>query len=172
MPRQLLLLRHGKSDWSRGLPDFDRPLKGRGRREAAALGRWLAGRGLQPDLVLASKAARARQTAERVCAAMACPAQRIRFEDGLYLAGVPALLALLRGVPEQCRRVMLVGHNPGLEDLLLALALHPPQTAGQDKLLPTACLALLETEGAWHEAGAGNFRLQLLQRGRGLEESR
>ena len=172
MPRQLLLLRHGKSDWSRALPDFDRPLKGRGRRETRALGRWLAGRGLLPDLVLASPAARARETAGRICEAMACPARRIRFEEGLYLAGPAALLALVRGLPERRRRVMLVGHNPGLEDLLLVLAAQAPPAASRDKLLPTACAALLETAGSWRAAGPGAFRLLLLQRGRGLEENR
>jgi phosphohistidine phosphatase len=165
--KRLYLLRHAKSSWKdTSLPDHDRPLAGRGRRAAKAMARHLRGRGIEPDLVLCSSAQRARETLERIEPALG--GADVRVEDDLYGAGAPDLLARLRSVPEGVESVMLIGHNPALQDLALDLA-RPSSTA--DELAakyPTAALATLELS-SWHELGHGAAALTALVRPRDLE---
>lgn len=143
MPRELLLLRHAKSDWNQDAGDFDRPLNARGQRDATRIGRWVHEQGLQPDVVLSSPARRAAQTAEAVCAHMDFAPADITWDARIYLASVSTLLNVLAELPAQARRVILIGHNPGLEDLLLYLAPVAEQRRHADKLLTTATLAQL-----------------------------
>ena len=121
MSRELLLLRHGKSDWSVDVDDFHRPLKDRGKRGAQQIGTWLAKNDLQPDRVISSPAERAINTAEKAIKAMGASARDIVRDQRIYEAGVGALLRVLAEVPAEHRRVMLVGHNPGFENLLIHL---------------------------------------------------
>ncbi|MBX3456618.1 histidine phosphatase family protein [Ferrovibrio sp.] len=118
---RLWLLRHAKSAWNDpDLDDFARPLAPRGKKACRRLGRHLAERGIRPDLVLCSPAARTRQTWERL--AKKLPADIVcRFDPGLYLADRKALQALVRSAPTDCRELLLIGHNPGLEDLAALL---------------------------------------------------
>jgi phosphohistidine phosphatase len=130
--RRLYLLRHAKSSWDDpGLADHDRPLAPRGRRAAKAIGRHLREQGIEPELILCSTAVRARQTLERLGLAGA------QFAPELYGAGASALLAGLREVPPEVASVMLIGHNPGIQDLARLLA-------GFDEKFPTAALAIIE----------------------------
>lgn len=169
MERELLILRHAKSDWGTpGLGDFDRPLNGRGKEDAPRVGRWIAAQGLQPDYVVSSPAHRARSTARKVARQCGFRRSAIDYRPRLYLADLPALLGVLRGAPELAQRVMLVGHNPGLEMLLLYLAGHVPEPA-DGKLLPTATLARLALPADWSELESGCGRLLELVRPRGLE---
>lgn len=149
MTRELLLLRHGKSDWSAGADDFHRPLNQRGKRAAKRIGVWLAQQELVPDYILTSPAARALATAEKVCKGMGNSAQEIRLDDRVYEAGVDDLLAALGDCPDAASRVMLVGHNPGLEALLGWLASDRVAVPGDGKLLPTATLARLAMPADW-----------------------
>ena len=121
MTYELLILRHGKSDWDVGSDDFHRPLKDRGKRAAQRMGVWLQQHELQPDLVVSSPAERAIVTAEKCCKAMAMGTDVIRKERQVYAASLNNLLQVLRDCPQQSRRIMLVGHNPGLEELLVFL---------------------------------------------------
>lgn len=143
MARELLLLRHAKSDWSRDADDFDRPLNPRGQRDAARLARWAQEQGLHPDAILCSPARRTVQTAEALCAQIGFPAKNIQWNEDLYLAPVHVLLDALADLPTEAHRVMLIGHNPGLEDLLLYLAPTAEAQRHKDKLLTTATLARL-----------------------------
>jgi phosphohistidine phosphatase len=119
--KYLTLLRHGKSDWGTGEEnDFDRPLKERGRKDAPLLGRFLAGIGNVPDLVVCSPAARARQTAELLAPAMGYSAE-LRWEASIYAASAGELMSVLRHLPEAASHVLLVGHNPGFEDVTARL---------------------------------------------------
>lgn len=126
---RLWLLRHAKSAWDDPeLDDFARPLSPRGKKACRALARHMAERGLQPDLVLCSPATRTRQTWERLEKRLnfARPPRRpgealARFEPALYLAESPTLLALVRAAPAAVRELMLIGHNPGLEDFAASL---------------------------------------------------
>lgn len=120
MTRELVLMRHAKSSWRvPAIGDHDRPLNGRGRRSARALGDWLRAAGHLPDAVLCSSARRTRDT----LAGLALEAP-VRCLDALYHAEPEAMLALLRQA--QGARVLMLGHNPGLADLAQALVAVPP----------------------------------------------
>jgi len=155
---ELLLLRHAKSDWKdRRLDDFDRPLAPRGRQAAPLMARYLSDQGLQPDLVLCSSARRARETLDLVLTALAS-APEISYLKTLYLAPPSRLLAALRRQSPECGRILLIGHNPGLHHLALALARDPAGrlagTAAQAlaEKFPTAALARFQVP-AWPVLG-------------------
>lgn len=119
--RQLLLLRHAKSSWDDPrLPDHARPLNARGRRNAVAMGEAMRELGLAPDVVLVSSARRTLQTLEALAPIEGPPL--VEPMDALYLAHWVGLLEALRNVRETTRSVMLVGHNPGMHELAMALA--------------------------------------------------
>ncbi len=156
MHKELLLLRHGKSDWNTHKTDFYRPLKKRGRINAKQMGKWLIYKDLLPEIIISSPATRAMKTAELACKAMGCSAQIIKAEASLYLAGEADFLHILANIPEQLRRVMLVGHNPGLEDLLLHLVPTIPVPA-DGKLFPTASIAYLQLNSNWTSLSGSYF---------------
>jgi phosphohistidine phosphatase len=164
MTRELLILRHGKSDWEAGTDDFHRPLKDRGKRGAQRAGIWLLLQGLQPDYVVSSPAERACVTAEKACKAMGMNARTIRLEQKIYEATPGELLQVLAGCPESAHRVMLVGHNPGLEELLVYLARESIPYPADGKLLPTATLARLAMPDSWQGLHAGSARLVSITR--------
>ena len=169
MARELLILRHGKSDWGLPLADFDRPLKKRGKRAARRIGRWLREGGVLPDLVVTSPARRAIDTARLCAKELNLSPESLHRDERIYEAGLDALLAVVDGLPDVAERVLLVGHNPGLEELLRALARTPPPLAANGKLLPTASLARLAFDGVWGQAAAARFELLALVRPRELE---
>jgi phosphohistidine phosphatase len=134
--KTLLVLRHAKSDWSTpDLADHDRPLNKRGERDAPRMGRLVRDEHLVPDLILTSTAKRTRQTVGALVAA-AGYAGDVKATRALYGAGPEAYVHVLRGVPDQYQRVMVVGHNPGVEALV-------EQLTGSATRLPTAALAHL-----------------------------
>ncbi len=168
MARELLLLRHGKSDWAVDSDDLHRPLKDRGKRGAQRIGLWLQQHDLLPDHVLSSPAERARVTAEKCCKATALTARDVHLDPRIYLATPDTLLAVLADCPAQARRVMLVGHNPGLEQLLRRLVATPIDTPADGKLLPTATLARLSMPDDWRQLAPGSASLLDLVRARDL----
>ena len=145
--KTLLLLRHAKSSWDDpGLDDHDRPLNKRGRRDAPRMGRLLLEEKLVPDEILCSTAARARETAEEVKEASGF-AGDVRFSRTLYLAGSREILAAVRTVAPAAGTAMVIGHNPGIEELLDTLT-----CAG--KHLSTAALARIELPiERWRDIG-------------------
>ncbi|MEZ5851800.1 MAG: histidine phosphatase family protein [Hyphomicrobiaceae bacterium] len=162
MTRILSLLRHAKSSWDDPrLPDAKRGLSERGRKAAPLMGRYIADEGLMPDLVLSSSSVRTRQTCELVF-----PEGRhrppIHFEDAIYLASLQTLLALIQGTAVGVRHLMIVGHNPGLQRLALALIGSGPSRAkaALAEKFPTAALAVLELGGDdWQATAPGKARL-------------
>ena len=164
MTRELLLLRHGKSDWDNGHDDFDRPLKDRGKRGAQRIGVWLAQQNLIPDLVVASPAERALVTAQKTCKAMGNGDEGIQRDNRIYAAEIDGLLAVLGDCPQDAGRVMLVGHNPGLEELLVWLANEVVPVPEDGKLLPTATLARLQMPADWRALVAGCAQLDSITR--------
>ena len=142
--RRVYLLRHAKSSWKdSSLADRDRPLAGRGRRAAAAIADHLKAEGIRPDLVLCSPARRTRETLERVETALGDRVE-VRFEEALYGASEIELLARLRALPPEVSSVMLIGHNPGLEDLALALASTGDGLARLREKYPTGAFATID----------------------------
>ncbi|MGQ0736903.1 MAG: SixA phosphatase family protein [Acidobacteriota bacterium] len=133
--KTLLVLRHAKSSWSDpALDDRDRPLNERGRRDAPRVGALLRTHRLRPDLIISSDAVRARLTAQEVAKAARSPAE-ILLDGRLYLANPNEILSVVRTVTEdQGDTVMIVGHNPGLEQLIA-------QLTGERTEMPTAALA-------------------------------
>lgn len=143
--RTLILLRHAKSDWSGDEPDIARPLAKRGRRQAPDAGRWLAAHADRIDLAVVSPASRARSTWDLVAAELDVrPPTRI--DDRVYAASGRELLAVVRELPDDVETVVLVGHNPGLEDLVSLLT-------GEWPPMPTSALALITVSGSWSTAG-------------------
>ena len=145
-----MLLRHAKSDWP-DVPDHDRPLAKRGRKDAPAVGRWLRDRGYLPEVVVCSTARRTRQTWELVAPELG-GSPSVRFEPRAYAASPMTLLHLARELPGRCRAALLIGHNPGIEDLAGALA-------DVELRFPTAAVAVFEFTGDWPGLAPGQARL-------------
>jgi phosphohistidine phosphatase len=159
--RRLILLRHAKSDWP-DVPDQDRPLAKRGRRDAPRIGRWLHEHGYQPDVVVCSAALRTRQTWDLVAPELGgSPA--VRFEPRAYAASALTLLYLAQELPARYRTALFIAHNPGLSELAASLAAPPGPGAGAGAVaaratdnghhpaisLPTAAVAVIEFHGDW-----------------------
>ena len=168
--RTLVLLRHAKSAWP-DVPDHDRPLARRGIRAAPAMGRWLREADLLPGQVLCSTARRARETWQFAQAGLAATPP-VTFDARIYEAAATDLLAVIREVPAATGTLLLIGHNPAIEDLALLLAAPPdaaalPGVGGAgpgdlDRMrfkFPTAAIAVLESAGSWHDLGPGQARL-------------
>jgi phosphohistidine phosphatase len=143
--KQLLILRHAKSSWaSDAVDDWHRPLNDRGERDAPRAGAWLKDHARVPDLIITSDAVRARATAEAVARA-AGYSREIVLEPSLYHAGPADVIAVVNGIDDAVRTVLIVGHNPGLEDLVSRLS-------GEDhSLVTTALVALTLSIDRWSE---------------------
>lgn len=146
--KDLLLLRHGKSSWDDpSLSDHDRPLKRRGLRDAPRMGRLLVARSMLPDRIVTSTAVRAATTARLAAEESGFDGDVVESPD-LYMASVTGILGVARETPEPVERLMLVGHNPGLEDCVAMLS------GGWEKF-PTAALARFRLDvDSWSELDA------------------
>jgi phosphohistidine phosphatase len=144
--KHLWLLRHAKSSWDDpSLPDTDRPLAPRGRRAAELLAAHLAGSDVRPSVVLCSSSLRTRETLAAILPALG-DALEVRIERALYGAGAAELLQRLRQVSNRASSVMLIGHNPGIQDLALGLASSGPALASLHEKFPTGALATVDVE--------------------------
>ena len=152
-----MLLRHAKSDWP-DVPDRDRPLAKRGRRDAPVIGRWLRDHGYVPDAVVCSAARRTRQTWELVAPELG-GSPSVRFEPRAYAASALTLLYLVRELPGQCRSALLIGHNPGIAELAGSLASPGARDGPSGIRFPTAAVAVFEFAGDWPGADSGQARL-------------
>lgn len=156
--KELLLLRHGKSDWNTDSTDYYRPLTQRGKHNAQQMGEWLLRQQLQPDLIISSPALRALSTAEISCEAMDIPIQSIQTDEIIYEASLSNLIQLLANIPNEIERLLLVGHNPGFEQLLSYFV--PTIAMPEDfKLMPTSALAYLQVDSQWSVL-KGNHKIQ------------
>lgn len=149
---EILLLRHAKASRS-GDSDFERALTRRGRRDAPRIARWMKARDLVPDHVIASPSRRTRETTELVLEEMGLAAAEVIWDERVYNADVPALLETLRACPATARRVLVVGHNPGLEDLVRHLGGATAREPEKGKFFPPCALARLR---AGTELSAGS----------------
>lgn len=171
MARELLILRHAKSDWdSSASSDFDRPLSKRGKQDAPKVGRFLKKQGLVPDYVVSSPARRAKQTVIAACEQMGIDSGDIHWDERIYHAGAGALLDVLNECPQNAQRVLIAGHNPGLEILLQNLCNHVIPEQEDYKLMPTAAVAHLEILSEWAALEGRLARLLSLTRSRSLAD--
>ncbi len=158
--KTLYLLRHAKSSWAGSdVADHERPLAPRGRRSAKKVAKHLHQRGMSPAMVLCSSASRSQETL-----ALVTPALRrrtiIQVEDTLYAAPAEVLLQRLRRVPDEIASVMLIGHNPGLQDLALTIAGRGAKLQCLKEGFPTAALVTLRIPAAnWRELRSGGAEL-------------
>jgi phosphohistidine phosphatase len=172
--KTLTLLRHAKSGWDDpALRDFDRPLNAKGRRAAAAIGRHLRGLGLRFDHLVASPAVRVRETLDAAGQSYGARPHPV-WDERLYLAPVPVLLDVIAALPDTATRVLLVGHNPGLEELVPALVRDATDglAAEAARKYPTATVAELQFGVAgWAEVAPGTATLTRFIRPRDLDPS-
>ncbi len=156
--KTLLILRHAKSSWKDpGLADHERPLNKRGRRDAPRMGERMREEGLCPDLLISSTATRARQTADRLAATCGYEGT-IALDPELYHGSAGAYLQAAHGAPLDADTVLLVGHNPSIEEAVWMLT-------GRHERMPTAALARIEFDvDGWGELRATEGRLQSVWR--------
>lgn len=162
--RQLILLRHAKSAWPDDVPDHERPLAPRGRRDAPAAGIWLRKTDHVPDRVMCSTARRARETWHLAQEKLDASPQTV-FEDGVYGASSVGLLHLAHQTPADIHTLLIVGHDPAMRGLTLDLASEQPGRLEAEALgrirakYPTAAIAVLNFLGNWSELGPGLAQL-------------
>ena len=170
--KRLAVLRHAKSSWDDpNLDDFNRPLNERGWKAARRMGRELTRRDMRFDLVLASTAARVRETIDGVQEEYEFTAP-IRFEQRIYLASTEALLQLFLELPEIVEAPLLVGHNPGLERLLAALSLDDSNGLRRRVVanFPTGAFAVVELPAEkWSDVAPGSGEIVELIQPRDLD---
>lgn len=164
--RELMLLRHGKSCRKSSLSDIERPLEDKGKKATLKIRNWLKAQSLLPDLILTSPAKRALQTLKRVC-----PDKTTNIIEvpELYLADLNSLLSVLANCPN-ANRVLIIGHNPGLEQLISYLSQTQIESSlsPQTKLFPTSALAHFIMPESWQSLNAGEGKLTKLIRPRDL----
>ncbi len=153
--KTLLLARHAKSDWGiHGLSDHDRPLNGRGRRDAPMMAQRLANEGLRLGRIVSSTAVRARSTADEYAAAHGIPVVE---EAALYAASARTILEVASAIPDDIDVAMLVGHNPGMHDAVAELT-------GAFVEFPTCAIAECAVDvGSWAELIEGSGRMLRLR---------
>jgi phosphohistidine phosphatase len=149
--RQLIVMRHAKAGELPGGPDFERALRPRGRKNAESAGEWLAGRGLLPDLVLCSKARRARQTWQYVAAGLTGGPEVI-IDTRLYEADAEQLLAIFAETGPSVHSLMYVGHNPAAAEVTEILVAAPVA-------FPTAAIAVIDLTADWPDLADGEGQL-------------
>jgi phosphohistidine phosphatase len=158
MDRELWLLRHGKAQRNLPVEDSRRPLTKRGKYAAHQVGMWLKQQLLIPDVLVTSPAIRAYDTAGIVLEELDAGGLRLQSDSRLYFQGVDTLKAVLADYPKSVKRVLMVGHNPDFEELLVYLV-GAEKLPEADKLLPTAALARLAMPDDWHQLHLGCAQL-------------
>jgi phosphohistidine phosphatase len=163
---KLWVIRHAKSSWADpGQPDFERPLNGRGKKDGQRMALWMKGERERPQCIVSSDAARARATAEYVCAGYSVPADHLLFEHRLYEASPVTIRDVVREFSEACASAALVGHNPGSTDFVNAMV--GKQVVDQ---LPTFGIALLDVPAPWTDVRFGTARFVALYTPKSLRE--
>lgn len=166
--RTLVLMRHAKSSWDTDDDDIDRPLSGRGRRDAAAAGKLLLERGLAVDVALVSPAARARQTWDAMRGG-GLTAGDVRTADDVYERDADAIIDAVRDVDPAASTVLVIGHSPTLPEAidLAAQRAATKDWYALDTKFPTAAMAIIEVDGDWAELGTADGTLVAFEVPRG-----
>ncbi len=171
--KTLTLLRHAKSGWDDPVSrDFDRPLNKRGKHASEVMGKWLRDHGIHFDLIIGSPAIRVVETIEHFAIGYG-ETMAPMWDKRVYLASAQSLLEVIQDAPDTAESLLLVGHNPGFEDLVLMLV---PDVAGDDardaveEKYPTAALAEIRFDvDRWADVRAGQGRLEWFTRPRDVD---
>lgn len=164
MTRTLVVMRHAKSSWKTNEADLFRPLSGRGTRDAVVAGQELSGTIF--DVVLCSPAERVAQTWQ--CLELnGVAARRVEIADEIYHASTPAVLDLIRRLPPDAERVMLIGHEPTVSDVILTLSGPSPLREHIERKYPTSALAVLTREEPWNTLAPASAELVAFEVPRG-----
>ena len=168
---ELLVMRHGKSDWGTGLPDFERPLSKRGHKNAMAMAEWLDDTDREPDEIITSAANRTFTTAAHVAAHFKLDEQILDARPDLYLAGAHEWIEAVAACSAE--RVLICGHNPGLDDLVGFLSNEAAELTADGKLMTTAAIAVFSIDqsnsiNTWSSISPDNCTLIELMRPRDL----
>ncbi len=158
--KTLILIRHGEADW--GLDDYNRPLTERGHRQAAQAGKWLLEQGVVPQMMVSSAALRTRQTTTWVSDSLGEKAPTASLDERLYLCPPSALMTAINNVPPAVDSLMLVGHNPGIEDAAAQLMRQDSAYEAAMEIsygFAPASVAVFEVLGQWDELVAGEAKL-------------
>lgn len=156
--KKLIILRHAKSSWEElDVSDYDRPLNKRGLLNAEQMGKFLSAKEGMPDLILASSARRALDTAHIIAKQVGYPSDKIKTDRELYLAWVSEILKIVCLIPDEVKKCIVVGHNPGFTDLINYLGIRLDN-------LPTASAACFEFDtNKWEKISRNNASLNWFQ---------
>jgi len=166
----LFLLRHGKSDWSVNASDYDRPITDRGKRASQRMGVWLAQQKIKPQIIISSPANRAITTAEKMVKAMEGSADLIQIDNRLYHGSIEDFKAVLADRGIEGKAVILVGHNPAMEDFVNYLTKNRNKIPESNKIFPTAALAYFTFSAKWNSINKQTADLQQLKFAKNLEK--
>lgn len=147
----IALIRHAKSDWAAEVPDTDRPLSKRGRRQAPETGKWLSENFPALDLAIVSEAKRARETWDLINAEMRWPVDTEVADDAYTFDGYE-ILDIIADLDESIGHVAFVGHNPAIEDVIQLMT-------DKQARMPTSAVAIISIRGEWQTVGSGNGRV-------------
>jgi phosphohistidine phosphatase len=138
---ELMLMRHAKSDWHSHMADIDRPLNSRGCDDALAMGAFLTNKGLVPNKMIISPARRTQQTAELLLKNLPVDEQQVIIDRDLYLADVASISELIELYAVDEQRILLLAHNPGMDDMVSYIASSAPTLSANGKLMTTCAVA-------------------------------
>ena len=163
---ELMLMRHAKSDWHSHTADIDRPLNSRGCDDAVAMGAFLTNKGLVPNKMIISPARRTQQTAELLLKNLPVDEQQVIIDRDLYLADAASISQLIELYAADEQRILLLAHNPGMDDIVSYLASTPPLLSASGKLMSTCAVACFALASADMLRSPGHAELQGLYRPR------
>jgi phosphohistidine phosphatase len=157
---ELLLMRHAKSDWANQLADIERPLNSRGRKDAFHMGAYLKNLSIIPHHMVISTSTRTRETASLLLKGFNVGAIDIHYEQALYLASRHTICEIAENYAEENKRLLVLAHNPGMDESVLYLADKRPTYAATGKLMTTCAVAnfQLDSAEAFTNAGQGSLK--------------
>lgn len=158
--QQIIFMRHAKSDWHYDVDDKQRPLNKRGTADARLMGKALHEQGYQPDYVISSSSQRTRETLKGMNNIWQLPADNIVYDDELYLASAHTLLELAEVYLASHRRLLVLGHNPGMDEIVYALSEGKISYTAKGKLMITAAAAVFDVD----RSSTQPFKLKTLLR--------
>jgi phosphohistidine phosphatase len=168
---ELMLMRHAKSDWHSHMTDIDRPLSDRGRRDAVRMGAYLNQNGLVPDRMVVSVARRTQETAELLLENLSVSEDCIVVDKELYLADRETILEIIELYATDNQRLLLLAHNPGMDDIVSYLASSRPSLSDSGKLMTTCAAACFRVNSLDELKKPGQAELQCLIRPKEIDNS-